>query len=108
MKQSQYFSLMLVFFVFFSPLPETIGISFLNSIKAQNCNGLITDNRLVGNTHYLYTVNMTLIFRGDYTYEMEFFNNEKGISARITSKNGVEFNQGDEMIFVDANNTRKT
>ena len=51
---------------------------------------------------------MTLILRGDYTYEMEFFNNEKGVSGRVTSKNGVEFNQGDEMIFVDANNTRKT
>ena len=59
------------------------------SINAQNCNGMITENRVVGNTHFLRTANMTLVLRGDYTYEMEFFNNEKGVAARITSKNGV-------------------
>ena len=94
-----YFLMNLLVFIFFNtPL----------SISAQNCSGMIIDNRVVGNTHFLRAATMTLIVRGDYSYELEFSNNEKGVSARITSKNGVEFNQGDEMIFVDVNNTRKT
>ena len=77
-------------------------------ISAQNCSGFVVDNRTVGTTHYLRTATMQMVFRGDYSYDMEFFNNEKGVRARVTSKNGVEFNQGDELIFVDANNQRKT
>ena len=78
------------------------------SIGAQNCGGLLPDNRVVGNTHYLRSSSITMIIRGDYSYNIEFFNNEKGVHARVTSKNGIELNQNDEIIFADANNNRKT
>ncbi|MEO0044368.1 MAG: hypothetical protein RL329_3816, partial [Bacteroidota bacterium] len=78
-----------------------------NAITAQ-CNGFIIENQTVGNTHFLRSTNQTLVVRGNYVYSMELLTNDKGIFARMVSRNGVEFNQDDEVIFVDATNTRKT
>ena len=78
------------------------------SLNAQNCSLLILDNRVVGNTHFLRSATTTMILRGDYSYSVEFFNDEKGVQARVTAKNAIELNQGDELIFADVNNNRKT
>ena len=84
-------------------------VSFIPlSIEAQNCAGLLPDNRVVGSTHYLRSSSITMIIRGDYSYNLELFNNEKGVQARVTSKNGVELNQNDEIIFANVNNNRMT
>ena len=67
---------------------------------AQNCGSLIEENKMIGNFQQVRSKSQTLIVRGNYSYAIEFMNDKKGILAKIYSKNGVEFNQDDEVIFI--------
>jgi len=85
-----------------------ISIFFCNYSIAQNCSSLISVNKKLGTTHLLKSINQTLVVRGNYTYSMELVNDEKGISASFVSKNGVDLNEGDEVIFMDKSKARKS
>ncbi len=75
---------------------------------AQNCDQIIADNRMLKGIQLLTTQQFTLIIRGTYSYSIEFINDELGITAKMFSKGGVQFNRDDEIIFMDANRNRKS
>jgi len=75
---------------------------------AQNCGSWIAENKFVGNFQQIKTKSQTLVVRGNYSYAIEFMNDKKGVVAQVFSKNGVEFNQEDEIIFVDQASNRKS
>ena len=77
-------------------------------LSAQNCGNIISENKKIGGTHLLRTSKQILVVRGNYTYSLELVNDEKGVSAVFTSKNGVDLNEGDEVIFMDNSNARKS
>ena len=72
------------------------------------CEALIVEDKVIDGTHVLRTINQTLVVRGNYTYSMELRSNSKGITAKLFSKAGVEFNQDDEIIFMDDNGMRRS
>ncbi|HQU61373.1 MAG TPA: cell envelope integrity protein TolA, partial [Saprospiraceae bacterium] len=72
------------------------------------CEALITEDRVIEGTHVLRTINQTLVVRGNYTYSLELRSDNKGITAKMFSKAGVEFNQDDEIIFMDENTVRRS
>ncbi|MCB0588984.1 MAG: hypothetical protein KDD06_27095, partial [Phaeodactylibacter sp.] len=80
--------------------------------SAQNaisqCDALIAEDKVLDGTHVLRTTNQTLVVRGNYTYSLELRSDSKGITAKMYSKAGVEFNQDDEIIFMDVNSTRRS
>ncbi len=73
---------------------------FAYDTQAQ-CTSLIDVNKKIGGTHILHAKRQTLVVRGNYTYSIQIINTEKGVMARVISKGGVEFNQDDEVIFMD-------
>ena len=77
--------------------------SFLSfaGIHAQNCSGQIADDKVIEGIHILRTNAITMVVRGNYSYSIELINDNKGVTATVYSKNGVEFNQDDEIIFMD-------
>ncbi|MEK7254593.1 MAG: hypothetical protein AAB316_07610, partial [Bacteroidota bacterium] len=75
---------------------------------AQNCEALIAEDKTIGGAHILKTAAQTFVVRGNYTYSMDFRNDEAGIVAKVYSKAGELFNQNDELIFVDMNGTRRS
>ena len=75
---------------------------------AQNCGSIITENKNIGGTQILKSKQQMMVVRGTYSYSLEFINTEKGVLANVYSKSGVEFNQDDEIIFMDKNKTRKS
>ncbi|MFK7936094.1 MAG: hypothetical protein AB8G22_21450 [Saprospiraceae bacterium] len=77
-------------------------------LNAQNCSGVIADDRKINGVHRLQTEVQTLVVRGNYSYSLELMSGAKGVIAKVYSKSGVEFNQGDEIIFMDANRTRRS
>ena len=79
----------------------------LGQVFAQNCSSFIADDRIIGGTHLLKTHPQTLVVRGNYSYSIELITDEKGVLGRVYSKGGVDFNQGDEIIFMDGTSTRK-
>ncbi|MCB0636973.1 MAG: hypothetical protein KDC54_10175, partial [Lewinella sp.] len=94
------FSLLIIFFSCF--------LLFGGELRSQSCEELIADNRVIGGTHILRSQSQTLVVRGNYTYSMELISDDKGITALVVSKGGIEFNQDDEVIFMDANQTRRS
>jgi len=85
-------------------LSVSVTFLFFFSIQfatAQNCGSWIAENKTVGNFQQLRTKSQTLVVRGNYSYAIEFMNDKKGVVAKVYSKNGVEFNQDDEIIFMD-------
>ena len=43
----------------------------------------------------------TMVVRGNYSYSLSLQSDDKGLTAKLISKGGVEFNQDDEIIFMD-------
>lgn len=58
--------------------------------------------------HFLETVPITFVIRGNYTYSFQLVNNEKGMQGSLISKDGVRPEKGDELIFVNVHNDRKS
>ena len=81
---------------------------FHNHLSAQNCGTVITENKKIGGTQILKTRQQMMVVRGTYSYSLDFTSTEKGVLANVYSKSGVEFNQDDEIIFMDKNKTRKS
>jgi hypothetical protein len=69
---------------------------------AQDCSALIKENKKIAGTQIMNTAVLTIIVRGAYSYSINYFANEKGIFARFTSTGGIEFNQDDQVVFVDS------
>jgi hypothetical protein len=83
-------------------------MAFLPPLKmSAQCESQIVEDRVIEGTHTLRTMNQTLVVRGNYTYSMELISDKKGITAKVYSKAGVEFNQDDEIIFMDDNTVRR-
>ena len=74
------------------------------SLFSQDCGILVKENKKVNNIQIVSTASLTVVVRGSYNYSIEFFTNEKGIFGRMTSVGGIEFNQDDQVVFVDVNN----
>src|SRR5690349_4686025 len=70
--------------------------------KAQDCSKTIKENKKITGIQIANTAQLAIVIRGGYTYFVEFFTNEKGIFAKFTSQGGIEFNQDDQVVFVDA------
>jgi hypothetical protein len=83
-------------------------LSGITTANAQECNALIVRNVNIGGTHIVQTVSQVLVVRGNYSYSIELLNDDKGLRAKIISKSGVEFNQEDEIIFVDSTMERRS
>lgn len=84
-----------------------LAFSFSQGIQAQDCSKIIKENKKISGIQIANTANLSVVIRGGYTYFVEFFTNEKGIFARFTSQGGIEFNQDDQVVFVDANGKEK-
>ncbi len=83
--------------------PILLLITLLPSIStAQDCSKIIKENKKITGTQIASTSQLAVVIRGGYTYFIEFFTNEKGIFAKFTSQGGIEFNQDDQVVFVDA------
>ncbi|MFN7119815.1 MAG: hypothetical protein ACK4TA_23680, partial [Saprospiraceae bacterium] len=78
------------------------------NLFAQDCTAFITKNVTIGGKHIVQSQSQVLVVRGSYSYSLEFISDEKGITAKVFSKGGVELNQEDEVIFVDSNNVRRS
>lgn len=72
-----------------------------STIQAQDCSGIIQENKKISGIQIVRTDLVTIVVRGGYNYGIEFFTDEKGIYARMTSVGGIEFNQDDQVVFVD-------
>ena len=70
-------------------------------IHAQDCSGVIKENKKISGVQIVRSDLITIVVRGGYNYGIEFFTDEKGIYARMTSVGGIEFNQDDQVAFVD-------
>ena len=82
--------------------------SSLFSLSAQDCSKFIAQNKTVNGTQILTSQQFTVIVRGSYSYAFSFQSDERGLTANVYSKGGVTFNKDDEIIFLDANQTRKS
>jgi hypothetical protein len=91
--------------IFFS-LVMMISLLTVSDLEAQNCSVLIDENINIGGTQILKTKSKRLVVRGDYSYTLIFMHTERGVQAKVSSHNGVEFNQGDEVIFMDKKGKR--
>ena len=72
------------------------------SLLAQDCASVIKENKKISGIQIANSASLTVVVRGGYNYSIEFFTNEKGIFARMTSVGGIEFNQDDQVAFIDA------
>ncbi len=88
-----------MFFVAFLSLASS-------QVMAQNCAGIIVEDKVIGSMHLLRSSPQTIVVRGTYTYSIDLRNDNAGIVARVYSKGGELFNQNDELIFIDVNNAR--
>jgi len=92
----------------------TVIVAFLSlffatfQLSAQDCSKLIAEDKNIEGTHILRMKTQTLVVRGTYSYSIELMTDDKGVIARVYSKAGVDFNLGDEIIFMDNNNIRKS
>ena len=78
------------------------------SLQAQNCPGLIVENKTLGSSQILKSKDQTIVIRGTYSYSIEFNTSTSGIVAKVYSNGGVEFNQDDEIIFTDITKKRQS
>ena len=94
-----------------SRLFSTVFLLILGQIflHAQSCDQRIADNRIIGGTQILRSNLTTLVVRGNYSYALSLNADDKGVTALMESSGGgVEFNQDDEVIFMDVNQTRRS
>ena len=88
--------------------PLLLLILLIPSITvAQDCSKTIRENKRISGIQIAATNQLAVVIRGAYTYSVEFFTDEKGIFARFTSLGGIEFNQDDQVVFVDASGQEK-
>lgn len=88
--------------IFFRNLPIFLLLLLVASnSKAQDCSPVIKENKKISGIQIVRTDLITIVVRGGYNYGIEFFTDEKGIYARMTSAGGIEFNQDDQVQFVD-------
>ena len=74
----------------------------VSNITNSNCKDLIAaDETIDGNIQVLKTRTKTLVKRKNYTYTIEFINDQRGIVAKVYSYNGVRLKKGDQIIFMD-------
>ena len=97
---------------FFGKLPLTFAIVFSffcnsNLLVGQDCASLLVENKKINQTQIARTKPITVVVRGSYNYTIEFFSDEKGLFARLTSIGGIEFNQDDQVVFVDLNGNER-
>ena len=71
---------------------------FWASTASAQCTSII-ENKMVGDYQLLKTKEQAIVFRGDYSYFIQFTNGQKGIIARFVSEAGVSLEQDDEVIF---------
>jgi len=83
-------------------------LTLCQQVSHSQCSNWIIDNAVVAGNQLVKTKPMTLVVRGNYTYSIEFKATDRGIQAKMVSKAGVEFNQDDEVIFMDRLETRKS
>ena len=74
---------------------------------AQDCAKNIKENKKISGVQIANTSQLAVVVRGGYTYFIEFFANEKGVFAKFVSQGGIEFNQDDQVVFVDASGKEK-
>ena len=67
---------------------------------------VVVDETTDGKTQLLKTKSLTLVKRGNYSYAIEFINDQSLLVAKITSYSGVKFNKGDQVIFMNDAKTR--
>ena len=89
---------------FFRVLSIFLLLAFFSphALQAQDCSKVIKENKKISGVQIANASTLSVVIRGGYTYFIEFFTNEKGIYARFTSQGGIEFNQDDQVVFVDA------
>ena len=68
---------------------------------SQDCSSAIKENKKISGIQIAHSAQLTVVVRGSYNYAINFFTNEKGIFARMTSVGGIEFNQDDQVVFID-------
>ena len=72
------------------------------NLQAQDCSKVIKENKKISGIQLANTSTLSVVIRGGYTYFIEFFTNEKGIFAKFTSQGAIEFNQDNQVVFVEA------
>ena len=80
----------------------------LTKISAQDCSALVPVSKVIGGSTVVYSSKVLLVVRGNYSYSIEFSNDDKGIIARVTSIAGDEINQDDHVVFVNPLNEKRT
>ncbi len=68
----------------------------------QDCSKVIKENKKISGIQIASSSQLAVVIRSGYTYFIEFYTNEKGVFAKFTSQGGIEFNQDDQVVFVDA------
>ena len=100
---------------FFQPIAQTtnmipflrytlsilITIYLFQPMYGQDCTSTIKENKKISGLQIVRTDMVTIVVRGGYNYALEFYTDEKGIYGRMTSVGGIEFNQDDQVVFVD-------
>ena len=81
---------------------------FLNSNVSGQCDNAIKEETSFGRINIVKSNWQYLVLRGGYSYGIELINNEKGITGIFTSKGGVSLEQDNDVIFMSADNTRKS
>ena len=76
-------------------------------VGAQDCTTIIKENKKIAGVQIVRSGTVTFVVRGNYNYGIEFFTDEKGIFARLISTGGIEFNQDDQVVFVDASGVER-
>lgn len=83
-------------------------LCFSHFSLAQNCEGILAKSTTLNGALHLVSQPQTMIIRGNYIYNLELEHDSKGLALKLYSKRGVQLNQGDELIFIDDKNIRKS
>jgi len=59
------------------------------------------ENKVVSGVQIARTTPYTLVVKGDFSYNINFFTDENGIAAKVTTNSGDNINMGDQIIFLD-------
>ena len=87
-------------------VPVDFGIFVSDSLLADCKDLIVADETIDGSTQFLKTISLTLVKRGNYSYAIEFINDQSLLVAKINSHSGVKFNKGDQVIFMNDSKTR--
>ena len=96
------FVLIIPFYFIYACQSQNILIEPDSGSSIPDCKDLIlADETIDGKVQVLKTKSLELVKRGNYSYTIELINDQRGIVAKMYSYNGVQFNKGDEIIFMD-------